>query len=1832
MTTEASLRRRRGVTRASITRLGTRLKDLEGRVDQADTLALAQQAKQKLEKLDSDFKLRHYDLIDVVENEEVLRKEQETLDEHDDDIALLTIRVQQLIISCDNSSRSSPRKIALRRLQRLNKALSSISDATDSLTAGSDDTCLLHQHEESLADLKRELGEVRNCLLPLDLEDGDELNVLQAEAERAMFDCSLKIKKLLHSKASATMAHSPATPGASGVKLPKLEVPTFDGNMVNWRSFWEQFTVSVHSSSTITDAEKLVYLQLALKGGTAKHAIEGLSHSGDCYTEAVECLRARYDRPRLIHQTHVRMIVDAPPLKDGTGKELRRLHDVVLQHLRALKAMDYEPSGPFITSVLELKLDTNTMFEWQRRSQESAEVPHFKKLLEFLDMRAQASEVSVPEYGKKPKSEGYNGRKPFIPSKPIASFAGVADPMATCVVCKSGKHPVYACPKFRSLTHDRMVSTSKANNLCLNCLRPGHFIRDCKSSHRCRKCQKPHHTLLHTEVREDAVHTQGGNSANPEPSSVVATTPVSAHAAMGIKSNLLLMTCNILVESPDGSSVKVRALLDSASSASFVSERLAQSLSLPRSSQKARISGVAGLVRSSPTQSIVNFNVSAVYSPGEKTSITAIVVPRVTCDLPLCPIPLSLKWNHLSDVTLADPDFGRPGRVDLLLGVEVFAEVMLHGRRMGPPGSPIAFETKFGWVLAGNTDACAPAHHVVTHHASLFTGDDILRKFWELEERLTTEPMLSPAERSVVQHFDTNHARTNTGRFVIPLPKRPNVKPLGESRSQAVRRFLSLERALHAKDQFKDVEAVMREYFEMGHAEKVPGPDLEKSQEDVYYLPMHVVRKDSSTTTKVRAVFDASAKSTTGVALNDTLLVGPTVHSPLIDVLLQFRLHRVALTTDVSKMYRGIELVPSDKDLHRFVWRSSDTEPISDYRMTRVTFGVSASSFAANMAVKQNALDFAMEYPLASKAVKENFYVDDGLTGADTVEEAVDLQKQLQDLFSRAELLLHKWNSSEPEVLQHISPEIRDSQAVHLIPDPEGYTKTLGVEWNTCFDYFRLTVTKFSLPNSVTKRVLVSDVAKTYDVLGWFSPAIIMVKILMQRLWELKVDWDDPIPDSIQASWFQWRNELPVLSSRHIPRCHFPKGVRVLCTQLHGFSDASEQAYAGVIYLRVKDLEGKIHVSLVMSKTKVAPIKRLTIPRLELCGAHLLAQLMHHVKEVLHIPLHDVFAWTDSTVVLGWLVGNPRRFKPYVGNRVSHTVDLIAPDRWSHVDGVRNPADCASRGLFPSELLHHELWWSGPEWLYLDQSEWPKQPDPLPTDDEGNEICLHTTVLARQPLISFDRYSSFTRLKRVTAWIFRFLHNCNAHRKHAVGITTPLTVGELHKAERYWILLSQESLFADDVSALKGGREISKSSPLLPLHPLLDTFGVLRVGGREQNSKMPYCSRHPIILNGKHPLTKLIVHSEHLRLLHAGPTLLTASLCRRFHIIRFRNLVRSTTRSCTICRRNSAKPRAPVLGQLPAERVTPDAVFDRVGIDYAGPVYIKYGHVRKPTIVKAYVCIFVSLSVKAVHLELVSDLTTEAFIAALRRFIARRGKPSLLWSDHGSNFVGAAREFKELTEFLNLQKTQGVVADFCSTQSIVWEFIPEHAPHFGGLWEAAVKSMKTHLRRVTGNVKLTFEEFSTVLCQIEACLNSRPLVPLPCDEDGVEALTPGHFLVGRPLESLPDPCLSYRSFSLLRRWHLCQALVRHFWKRWSAEYLTSLQKFSKWHRPSKNLAVGDVVVLREDGMVPTKWPIARIVGVHTGKDGVVRVATVKTPTGTYTRPATKLALLLPTEQ
>ncbi len=946
-------------------------------------------------------------------------------------------------------------------------------------------------------------------------------------------------------------------------------------------------------------------------------------------------------------------------------------------------------------------------------------------------------------------------------------------------------------------------------------------------------------------------------------------------------------------------------------------------------------------------------------------------------------------------------------------------------------------------------------------------------------------------------------------------------------------------------------------------------------------------------------------------------------------------------------MYRAVGLDPNDRDFHRFRWRNDPDEDIQEYRMNRVTFGITSAPFLATKSILQLAEENQTSFPQAAKAVKEAFYVDDGLPSVKTQEEAIRLYQQLQQLFQKGAFKLHKWDSNSPEVLNAIPEEIRSVKATSSIPEPNNFIKTLGIDYNSRKDQFRFSVADFLFEGTeLTKRLILSDSAKIFDPLGLVSCVTIIVKIIFQRLWERGIGWDSPLPPDIERDWKEWRNQLPELSSLRIPRCYAPVDCEIVSRQLIGFSDASEKAYSAVVYLRSVDTAGGVHVALVEAKTKVAPIKKASLPRLELCGAHLLARLIKHVKAVLEISTKDIYAFTDSTIVLYWIYGTSQRLKTFEANRVSEIQEILPPERWKHVKGNENPADAGSRGVLPKDIINHHLWWSGPLWLKSDPSTWEsklviplsleavltsgiREEDLKLRDKKEVSMAVNTTNTPSEMVIDINRYSSFVRLMRVIAFVRRVV------TKTHLFTSTPLTVDELHKAEIWCLKKVQSEMFSEVISLLKRGKQLPKKHYLKPLNPFLDSDSLLRVGGRLSQSQMDFESRHPLILHGKHRLTTLIVEHEHKRLCHAGPKLLLGSLQQRYHIISARRIVRKCTRECVVCRRASPKISTQLMGQLPDERVNPSFANEMVSMDYAGPVFIKAGSKRRPTYQKAYIAIFVCLQTKSCHIELVSDLTAEAFVAALRRFVARRGKPRQIWSDNATCFTRADKDLKDFYDYLKEAETQNTIANFCSTQGIQWKFSPPTGPHHGSVWENGVKACKYHLKRIVGETKLNFEELTTVLCQIEACLNSRPVAASidTNDDDGIAPLTPGHFLIGRPLEALPDhPDTIDKPIKLLKRWYLCQSLVQHFWKKWYTEYLNHLQQSNKWKNKRRNLSVGDIVLVKDDRLSPCKWPLAKIVKVQPGPDKLVRVVTLKTKQGTCVRPIVKVCLLLPKEQ
>ena len=685
-----------------------------------------------------------------------------------------------------------------------------------------------------------------------------------------------------------------------------------------------------------------------------------------------------------------------------------------------------------------------------------------------------------------------------------------------------------------------------------------------------------------------------------------------------------------------------------------------------------------------------------------------------------------------------------------------------------------------------------------------------------------------------------------------------------------------------------------------------------------------------------------------------------------------------------------------------------------------------------------------------------------------------------------------------------------------------------------------------------------------------------------------------------------------------LPRCYYSQQ-ECVSVELHGFADASTLAYAAVVYVRAVYGDGTVSSEIVVAKTKVAPLKTVSVPRLELCGAVLLSELLVAVSTALDIPSQNWHGWSDSTAVLGWLKHCPSRHKTYVGNRIASASEYVDPKIWNYVNTNLNPADCATRGLSAEGLKSHPLWWHGPPWLMTNPIPASAQPPAEELDWEWVEekVTVHTATAS--PVGGWEaRFRSYKILLHATAYASKFCRIVASYLPGRVRLEgSPLTVEEVKQAETYLYSQSQARSFGEELSRLSAAtpQPVRRESKIGAVVPFLSGDGLMLVGGRLGEARVSPMQINPVILSASDWLTQLIFQHYHQDQKHCGPTHLMAHTATFLYVVAARKLAKDVCRDCMVCKRRAPKAMKQMMGQLPEHRVNPALCFLNTGMDYAGPISLKRGNPRKPTITKGYLALFICLATKAVHIEVVSDQKTNSLVAAIKRFIAHKGIPANMYTDNGPNFVGARHELSDLYLFLQQPSTEAAVRDCLMSKKIAWHHIPQRAPHFGGIWEAVVKSTKHHLRRTVGTVKLYYEEMATVTCQISSCLNSRPYLSQDChDSDGEMPLTPGHFLTGRPMQAYPE-APEDADLTLTDRWKLCQALVQSFWDQWSKSYLSSLQKRHKWLKPSPNVRVGDLVMmLDEASSLITTWKMGKVLAVYPGKDGLVRAADVEVST------------------
>ncbi|XP_029164752.1 uncharacterized protein LOC114935963 [Nylanderia fulva] len=1370
----------------------------------------------------------------------------------------------------------------------------------------------------------------------------------------------------------------------------------------------------------------------------------------------------------------------------------------------------------------------------------------------------------------------------------------------------------------------------KQHQRCINCLSAKHALYSCPSQYTCRRCQKRHHSMLHVD---------SGSCATASVVTSESNSPVEARGNRGAvallasqelshRTPVLLATARVTVRSPAGRDANVRALLDPGSEITFMSARLAQTLRLRRFQDQFSLSAICGLKAGN-----CKFAAQITISPQNKSepslTITASILPSLAdynsgLDRARC------NWDHLADLALADPHFNGSDPIELLIGADIYGEIFLGEMRKGPRGQPYALNTIFGWAVSGPTNVSLQSRRTITvQHCSASTSlalDRELRRFWEIEE-VPRQTVLGPEEQRCEDYFMTTHSRCSDGRYIVRLPfKRDPPINIGRSRDTAERCLKSLLRRFEINAELKQQYFnFMREYEALGHMRKA-SPLSEFSQ--CVYIPHHPVFRDGSATTHLRVVFNASSLTSSGKSLNDSLLPGPKLQTDLAAVVMRWRQFRYVYSADVEKMYRQIVVDSRDTNYQRILWVDTETERVQEYELLTVTYGMASAPFLALRVLRQLVRDEGHSYPLAVSVLTDNIYVDDVLFGADDIPLLRQAREQVCSLLRCGQFNLRKWSSNSSTLLSDID-DSDHGLACSKDLQPGEKVKVLGICWHPAKDVFQF---RISCPPSVsiTKRSTLSNIARIFDPLGWSAPVTITAKIFLQRLWQSQLDWDDQFPPDLADEWEVIRASLLSLDGLQFDRW-VRRGSDTTACELHGFADASSQAYAAVVYLRLLSISGEVTSMLLVGKSRVAPVKSLSIPRLELAAAVLLSRLMEFVIASLHLSEVPCYCWTDSTVVLAWVTQHPSRWRTFVANRVAEIQTRLPSASWRHVPTIDNPADCASRGIPGHQLASHPLWWHGPLWLRLPISDWPVPVDPHPeTSMEQNVKTQVLVAISRDPVV-WDlaaRYSSWTKLLRITAYVMRFISRTRGRitlPAERVESPSSLTGHEIQRATNFWVKTIQAELFARELTALRRGDALSSKSVLLPLAPYLDEDQIIRVGGRLSRAPIPAYVKHPIVL-APHPLVQLLIQDIHKRYLHAGIQLTLATLRRRYWVIRARGAVRSVIHRCVACTRERAAVPTQLMGNLPQCRVSPPArAFIHCGVDYAGPILVRAMSGRGVASRKAYIAIFVCMATRAVHLELVEGYATPAFLGAYSRFVARRGLPTAVYSDNGTTFVGADRD---LTLAFRAALRDSVLLNRTASDNVEWHFLPPSAPHFGGLWEAGVRSVKHHIRRVVGAHTLTFEEFSTLLCNVEACLNSRPIAPLSDSIDTYDPLTPRHFLIGAALNSSPEPSLLQVKENRLSRWQLVRQLTERLWKLWQSDYINMLQQRGKWrHIKKPNIRVGQLVLLRNPLLPPCKWELGRVVLCHPGLDELIRVVTVKTASSEYKRPIGRLCLL-----
>ena len=1606
--------------------------------------------------------------------------------------------------------------------------------------------------------------------------------------------------------------------------LERLSVPTWDGARKSYATWKKEFNHWMTKYGQDKEEQLQRFRKALPKGSWWTDQVKTSKDINDAW----EILDTEFGNQRKLMDELLAEIDNHSPVK-GDSRSLTRYATTITVFVRDMEdngcPVSQASEAPFLMSKLLSKLQPRDNCEFGREMQREKKEENIPNLVDWLHR-----EASLRSRGRKENDGDSNVTKGAFRHKSANNFGEVVND-DICPLC-SCKHLLSACPAYQNLSVSQRWDSVKNHKRCRKCLRGSHHTKDCKrpDGQTCDKCTKNHHRSLHAEKVDPSLFkgsTEGStgssqarlnpkappfpNQDNPTSSDNNNVQGKDKQTSAAVNVAGMCPVQKVMIKDADGELIEILAMLDTGSNTSLLSKRVARKLRLTGAQTRLTMNLAGGKKRSELSEVL---EVTAVPPSDQdvQKSFQVHTVQKPCTGAKTLSSKAIESYPHLKSISEKLHISG--GTVDLLIGTDFVDPFVDIHTVCGESGEPVAKKNCFGWYVLGPVDTAEIPHiQSVTVNRVNAVVEDIHKLVQQDSLGVRPTELCSCSDKVLKESKFVKALNESTmlvdGRIHIRMPWKEKGPPKFSNFDIALKRLHSAEKSFKKKECHEVVNEEVQKLLDQDFVTKVPPEQVDHSQPE-WYLPLQAVFTPDKSSTKVRLVFDSSSKGHDGLSLNDHLEKGPNYINCLPDVLTAWRWNEVAYSGDIRKMFNQVIVHPSDQVYHRFLWRRNPNDPPEVYQWKRLSFGDKPAPDIATNAVNFLAKKSQEEFPSAAKELQNHTYVDDIGGSTPTAEVAVQMTSDIDKVLGKGHFIIKVWHSNNKEVDQS---------------GGEQFTDFLGHKWDKLNDKFSLKKDSVSsVSQEFTKRTCLASLAQLWDPIGLVTPVTIKFRIDLQELWMSGYDWDETLPDNVQQKWSENLEAMNRILTYEFDRKLKPAEA-VGEPQVHGFSDGGEQAYGAVIFLRWQLSDGNYICVPVMSKAFVAPLKKKTVPRLELLGCLALTRMYTTCCKALDFANFDKFEkafWVDSKTVLSWLRTPPREFRPFVSVRVAEIQESVGVEDFHYIRSKSNPADTLTRGIVPEQLSD---WMSGPEFLKVPESAWPAFEDDTEvsqTEDKKERrpsskkpVSTNAADVSREDAKEKDRdnpvlahllktCSSFKKVRRVLAYVYRFT-------KAARGQETSkgcLTVQELKASETQlikWCQLNLDTKLDDK------------------LIPKADQDGVIRAHGRlEDIRSLPQDLKNPVILPRNHQFVELLLKHLHAKRCHCGYKSLMYETRRKYWIIGLRSMARGLVNRCVTCRKLRKKPLDQLMGQLPTLRVAVGfPPFSCTAMDMFGPLHIR---LNRRTLQEAQVIIFTCTTTRAIHLELVTDKSSDTFLMAFRRFACIRGNPNICYSDHGTNFVGAQDYLKEIMRNWDIPKIQNVLSEEFECD-FKWEWNIPTASHQNGVVETLIKSVRQALNCVCKNQTFTEEQWRTFLAEVTYMVNGRPLYPSSDNIWEAPPITPNQILLG---QHNPPPQPDFESRVNPRDLVRCvQSRVCEFWNSWLKYFAPHLLPRNKWFRTRDNLQVGDLVLEVDPKHKRTKWSMAIIVATYPGSDGLVRKVRIKTKDGEYDRPIHKLCLI-----